>query len=105
MNRVIGERSLDEIPFSDEDALALYEDMVRARKFDERSLQLQRRGWMSGYPPFRGQEASQVGAAHAMKESDILFPTYRSNALELARGVPISDLLLFRRGFAEFHSD
>jgi pyruvate dehydrogenase E1 component alpha subunit len=104
MHRVIGERDLEETPFSPEQARTLYRDMVRARRFDERALALQRRGWMSGYPPFKGQEASQVGAAHAMAESDWLFPTYRSNAMQIARGVPMSDLLLFRRGRAEFDS-
>ena len=105
MYRVIGDRSLAETPFDAEAARTLYADMVRVRRFDERALALQRRGWMSGYPPFRGQEASQVGAAHAMREDDRLFPTYRSNALQIARGVPMSDVFLFRRGHPEFHSD
>ncbi|SDM57023.1 pyruvate dehydrogenase E1 component alpha subunit [Halogranum gelatinilyticum] len=105
MHRCIGERAFDETDVSAEEARALYRDMVRTRRFDERSLALQRRGWMSGYPPFKGQEASQVGAAHAMAEDDWLFPTYRSNALQLARGVPPSDIFLFRRGHAEYHSE
>jgi pyruvate dehydrogenase E1 component alpha subunit len=104
MHRVIGERDLSETPFDADEALAMYRDVVRARRFDERALALQRRGWMSGYPPFEGQEASQVGAAHAMAEEDWLFPTYRSNAMQLALGVPASDILLFRRGLAEYHS-
>ncbi len=105
MHQVIGERDISETPFSPAEALAIYRDMVRARRFDERAVALQRRGWMSGYPPFRGQEASQVGAAHAMADEDWLVPTYRSNAMQIAVGVPLEDLLLFRRGHAEFHSD
>jgi len=105
MHRVIGERDLSETPYGPETARALYRDMVRARRFDERALALQRRGWMSGYPPYKGQEASQVGAAHAMAAADWLFPTYRSNAAQIARGVPMSDILLFRRGRAEYHSE
>ena len=105
MHRVIGERDIEETPFTVEEARDLLSEMVRARAFDERALSLQRQGWMSGYPPFRGQEASQVGAAAAMRDADWLFPTYRSNAMQLARGVPIRDILLFRRGFAEFNSD
>jgi pyruvate dehydrogenase E1 component alpha subunit len=104
MHRLIGERSLDDSWLTETDARAAYRDMVRTRRFDERALALQRRGWMSGYPPFLGQEASQVGAAHAMREDDVLFPTYRSNALQIARGVPMSDILLFRRGRPEYHS-
>jgi pyruvate dehydrogenase E1 component alpha subunit len=105
MHRVIGEGSLDDTLVPPEQARAFYRDMVRARRFDERALALQRRGWMSGYPPFRGQEASQVGAAHAMAEDDWLFPTYRSNALQIARGVPPADLLRFRRGGPEFDGE
>ncbi|WP_255148952.1 thiamine pyrophosphate-dependent dehydrogenase E1 component subunit alpha [Halorarius halobius] len=104
MHRVIGERSLDDTPVSADRARRLLRDMVRARRFDERALALQRRGWMSGYPPFQGAEASQVGAAHAMADDDWLFPTYRSNAMQIARGVPMSDVLLFRRGFPEYVS-
>ena len=105
MHRVIGERSLEETAYGPDAARAMLETMVRARRFDERALALQRRGWMSGYPPFRGQEASQVGAAAAMAADDWLVPTYRQNALLLARGVPLRDLLLFRRGHPEFNSD
>ncbi|MFB6177580.1 MAG: thiamine pyrophosphate-dependent enzyme [Halobaculum sp.] len=105
MNRIIGERDLAETPFDEADARAALRDLVRTRRFDERALALQRRGWMSGYPPFKGQEGAQVGAAHAMTDADVLFPTYRSNALQIARGVPMSDILLFRRGFAEYQSD
>ena len=105
MHRVIGERPFDEVPLSAEAARAIYRDMVRARRFDERAIALQRRGWMSGYPPYRGQEGSQVAAAHAMADADWLVPTYRSNAMQLARGVPMTDILLFRRGHPEFHSD
>ena len=105
MHRVIGARSLDETGVAPGEARALLEDMIRARAFDERALSLQRQGWMSGYPPFRGQEGSQVGAAHAMRAVDWLFPTYRANAMAIARGVPMRDILLFRRGYPEFVSD
>jgi len=105
MHRVIDERPFTETGFEEAAALDLLRDMVRARRFDERALALQRRGWMSGYPPFQGQEASQVGGAHAMREGDWLVPTYRSNAMQLARGVPMSDILAFRRGHPEYASD
>jgi pyruvate dehydrogenase E1 component alpha subunit len=104
MHRVSGGRDLAETRGDDDDARAMLRDMVRARRFDERALALQRRGWMSGYPPFRGQEGSQVGAAHAMAAGDWLAPTYRANAMLFARGVPMTDVLRFRRGREEFHS-
>ncbi|MFB6125860.1 MAG: thiamine pyrophosphate-dependent enzyme [Halolamina sp.] len=105
MNRIVGEQSLSSSRFDAAAARAALRDMLRTRRFDERALALQRRGWMSGYPPFEGQEAAQVGAAHAMADDDVLLPTYRSNALQIARGVPMSDIFLFRRGRPEFHSD
>jgi pyruvate dehydrogenase E1 component alpha subunit len=102
MHRVLGERDLSTV---DSDlARRLLSGMVRARVFDERAFALQRQGWMSGYPPFRGQEASQVGAATAMADDDWLVPTYRSNAAQLTRGVPMADILRFRRGYPEFSS-
>jgi len=103
MHRVIGERDPGTVGTSH--ARALLEEMVRVRVFDERAFALQRQGWMSGYPPYRGQEASQVGAAAALAERDWLVPTYRSNAMQLARGVPMTDILRFRRGYPEFGSD
>ncbi len=103
MHRVIAETTPTEY---DERAVRdTLRAMVRARRFDERAIALQRRGWMSGYPPFRGQEAAQVGAAQALQSADVLVPTYRSNALQIARGVPMADILLFRRGFPEYESD
>src|SRR6056297_3059558 len=102
MHRVIGERDLSSVGVSEDEARVVLRDMVRARHFDERALALQRRGWMPGYPPYEGQEGSQVGAAHALADDDWLFPTYRSNAMQLARGRPPADILRFRRGRAEF---
>ena len=105
MHRAIADRDVEETAVTESEAIDLYREMVRARTFDDRAIALQRRGWMSGYPPFRGQEATQVGVAHAMARTDWLVPTYRSNAAQLARGVPMSDLLAFRQGYAEFQSD
>ncbi|MCL9813508.1 pyruvate dehydrogenase (acetyl-transferring) E1 component subunit alpha [Natranaeroarchaeum aerophilus] len=104
MHRAIAERDVEETAVTESEAIDLYREMVRARTFDDRAIALQRRGWMSGYPPFRGQEATQVGVAHAMATTDWLVPTYRSNAAQIARGVPMSDLFAFRKGYAEFQS-
>jgi pyruvate dehydrogenase E1 component alpha subunit len=103
MHRIIGERDPGSV--SPDLARTLLREMIRARQFDERAFALQRQGWMSGWPPYRGQEAAQVGAATAMTDDDWLVPTYRSNAMQLARGVPMADVLRFRRGYAEFGSD
>jgi len=104
MRRVIGDRSLSETDVPPELAREFLREIVRVRVFDERAVALQRRGWMSGYPLFRGQEASQVGAAGALTDADWLFPTYRTNALQLARGRPPTDILRFRRGRSEYEA-
>ena len=104
VHRLVGVRGLADSWLGAEDARAAYRDLVVARRFDERAMALQRRGWMSGYPPHAGEEATGVGAVHAMRERDWLVPYYRSNAAQIARGVPMADLLLFRRGYPEFHS-
>jgi pyruvate dehydrogenase E1 component alpha subunit len=104
VHRLVGVRGLADTWLDADDARAAFRDLVRARRFDERALALQRRGWMSGYPPHAGEEATGVGAVHAMRTRDWLVPYYRSNAAQVARGVPMSDLLLFRRGYPEFHS-
>ena len=105
MHQVIETEAFENIDTSATTARELYRDMLRARRFDERALALQRRGWMSSYPQYRGQEASQVGATHALEKPDWLVGTYRSNAMQIARGVPMSDILLFRRGRHEYNSD
>jgi pyruvate dehydrogenase E1 component alpha subunit len=40
-----------------------------------------------------------------MAEGDWLAPTYRSIAMLLARGIPMTDLLVYRRGGEEYHSE
>lgn len=44
MHRLIAERGLDDTEFTADDARAALRDMIRARRFDERALALQRRG-------------------------------------------------------------
>ncbi len=105
MYQVIEQHGFEAVQTGTEQAISLYRDLIRIRAFDERALSLQRQGWMSSYPQFRGQEASQVGAAKALRSQDWLVPTYRSNGLQIARGVPMRDILLFRRGHTEFASD
>jgi len=104
MHRVIADEEFEATAHTAEFARELLAEMVRARVFDERAVALQRRGWMSGYPSFEGQEASQVGAARALVADDWLFPTYRANAMQLARGVDPAHILRFRRGFSEFET-
>ncbi|MBI5849612.1 MAG: pyruvate dehydrogenase (acetyl-transferring) E1 component subunit alpha [Planctomycetes bacterium] len=71
----------------------LYEVMVTTRVLDERALALQRQGRIGFYLQALGQEASHVGAAAALRDSDWLFPAYRQPGIPLLRRVPLDDIV------------
>ncbi len=82
-----------------EDTLrSLYDSLVFARVFDDRATSLQRQGRIATYAPMAGQAGAQVAAAHAMDESDWLYPTYRDNAAKFARGVDPADVVALLAG-------
>ncbi|HEU4740756.1 MAG TPA: pyruvate dehydrogenase (acetyl-transferring) E1 component subunit alpha [Meiothermus sp.] len=88
---------LGELPFSAEELLSGYRALRRARHFDERALVLQRQGKLGVYPPFRGQEAAQVGVALALEKTDWLVPSYRETAAVLTHGLPLASTILYWR--------
>ncbi|HID05077.1 MAG TPA: pyruvate dehydrogenase (acetyl-transferring) E1 component subunit alpha, partial [Aigarchaeota archaeon] len=63
----------------------MYQDMVRARLFDEWMLKIHPMGRVSRFPPSIGQEASMIGSIHALEPGDWVFPTYREFPVFLAR--------------------
>lgn len=77
---------------------AFYRDMALARAFDRESTNLQRQGQLALWPPSEGQEGAQVGSAHALREQDTVFPSYREHAVALIRGVDPLGLLRLMRG-------
>jgi len=89
-------------PDVDDDLLGrMYRAMLRARRFDERLLTLQRQGDVGTFAPIKGQEASQIGAVACIDEEDWLIPAFRETAAMLWRGTPMSQILLFNAGFNE----
>ena len=48
---------------SDDDVIAIYEQMVICREFDETAFKLQRSGRMGTFPQNKGEEAVALGAA------------------------------------------
>ena len=86
-----------DLPVTPADLLAGYRAVARARLFDERAVTLQRQGRLGVYAPFRGQEASQVGAALALSSSDWLVPSYRETGAAITHGLPIETALLYWR--------
>lgn len=85
---------LTDLPLSPKELLTGYRALCRARTFDERVLVLQRQGRLGVFPPFRGQEAAQVGVALALRKNDWLVPSYRETAAAITFGMPLAKLIL-----------
>ena len=76
----------------------LYRMMVLTRLLDEKCVALQRTGRLGTYASALGQEAIGVGAASAMRESDVLLPSFRDQSAQLWRGVTLLEHLLYWGG-------
>lgn len=88
---------LKDLPFAAEELVRSYRALRRARFFDERAVVWQRQGKLGVYPPYRGQEAAQVGAALAVRATDWIVPSYRESAVALTHGLSPAQLILFWR--------
>src|SRR3712207_1179135 len=67
--------------------LALYEEMLLIRVFETEAERQYKAARIGGYCHLSsGQEATCVGAGHAMAESDLLVTGYRSHGFALALG-------------------
>ena len=78
--------------------IALYRAMVRTRSFDAKAVALQRTGRLGTFASSLGQEAVSVGAASAMREEDVLLPSFREQGAQLWRGVTPLELFLYWGG-------
>lgn len=88
---------------TDDLLLEMFRAMVVLRTYDERAQALQRQGRIGNYPPFWGEEATQVGPLFACEPDDWLFPSYRQNAIAALRGLKLSSPLKYRRGLGGAH--
>ncbi|WP_117594646.1 pyruvate dehydrogenase (acetyl-transferring) E1 component subunit alpha [Haloprofundus halophilus] len=86
---------------SEDDLLEMYWTMKRSRRLDERAIALQRRGELGTYAPATGQEAAQVGSAHALADEDWMVTSFRETPAYLARGTPPHMLLWYAMGMEE----
>lgn len=85
----------EKLGLSNEDVLAIYETMVRARRVDERMWLLNRAGKIPFVISCQGQEAAQVAAAYALdNQKDWIAPYYRDLGVVLQFGMTIKDLML-----------
>src|SRR5271170_4311106 len=67
--------------------------MLLTRIFDDRMQRTQRAGKISFYIRSLGEEAVSVAACMALRPADMLFPSYRNQGLQVARGIPLFDLM------------
>jgi 2-oxoisovalerate dehydrogenase E1 component alpha subunit len=67
--------------------------MLLTRMFDDRMHRAQRQGKITFYIKSTGEEAVSVAANMAMRPSDMLFPSYRNQGLQIARGRSLVDLM------------
>ena len=85
----------EELGLTNEDVLAIFETMVRARRIDERMWLLNRAGKIPFVISCQGQEAAQAGAAYALdKDKDWIAPYYRDMAVVLHFGMTTKELML-----------
>jgi pyruvate dehydrogenase E1 component alpha subunit len=75
-------------------ALARLHQMVRIRRFEEKSAELYSAGKIRGFLHlYIGEEAIAAGAMPALKDEDAVVATYREHGHALARGVPAGSIM------------
>src|SRR6202790_3011246 len=67
--------------------------MLLTRLFDDRMQANQRAGKISFYIRSLGEEAVSVAQCMALRPGDMLFPSYRNQGLQIARGIALVDLM------------
>ncbi|MDP9084510.1 MAG: 3-methyl-2-oxobutanoate dehydrogenase (2-methylpropanoyl-transferring) subunit alpha [Pseudomonadota bacterium] len=67
--------------------------MLLTRIFDDRMQRNQRSGKISFYIRSLGEEAVSVAQCMALRPADMLFPSYRNQGLQIARGIALVDLM------------
>jgi 2-oxoisovalerate dehydrogenase E1 component alpha subunit len=84
-----------QIGLTDEQVLEMYTIMLKARRFDERALLIQRSGKTAFHISGIGQETAQVAAGFALqKQHDYFCPYYRDYGLVLSAGMTLQELML-----------
>src|ERR1700744_1854449 len=67
--------------------------MLLTRLYDDRMQRMQRAGKISFYIRSLGEEAIGVAQGMALRPSDMLFPAYRQQGLQIVRGMSLVDLM------------
>lgn len=80
-------------PITQSDMVRLYRLMVFNRMLDERMIMLQRQGRIGFYIGSIGEEASILGSAFALRDTDWIVPCYREVGAALLRGFSLFELM------------
>jgi len=83
---------------------SLYRAMCLTRAYDAKCVNLQRTGQLGTFATSLGQEAVPVGAASAMREDDVLVPSYREGGAMLWRGTRMEEMLVYWGGDETGHA-
>jgi len=76
------------------DRRALFAEMLRIRRFEERCVELYSAGSIRGFMHLCiGEEAVAVGVLQALEPDDAVVSTYREHGHALARGIPMDAVL------------
>jgi len=67
--------------------------MMLTRVYDDRMHRAQRQGRTTFYIKSTGEEAVSVAAGMALRPTDMLFPAYRNQGLQMVRGQKLVDLM------------
>ena len=67
--------------------------MLLTRVYDDRMQRMQRAGKISFYIRSLGEEAVAVAQGMALRPSDMLFPAYRQQGVQIVRGISLVDLM------------
>jgi TPP-dependent pyruvate/acetoin dehydrogenase alpha subunit len=72
----------------------LFLKMLEVRLFEEKTIELFKQAKIIGYlHPSIGNEAAEVGAAAALKENDVIFPTHRGHGFFVSRGASLKKIM------------
>lgn len=87
--------------FSIEEHREIYYWMLLQKVYDERMVNLHRRGEMGTVATARGQEASTVGVSFGIEQRDWFLPYGREPAAMIRHGVDMRDIILYWLGVSE----
>lgn len=77
-----------------EHMVVLLREMIRVRRFEEKSAELYSQGKIRGFLHlYIGEEAVAVGALSALKAEDNIVTTYREHGHALVRGIPAGSIM------------